>query len=308
VAYNPDAWLITWEHFITTAIPEDATREYVQQVAGYTLDGNKPEDVVVLCYGPGGTGKSTLIEAMKATLGEYGASTDIGTFTTAHNAQAAKPELAKLAHKRMVAVWEAESGGAVVKLLKAVSGGDVISARDLYESSFEFRPTFTLWLRANKRPRLPHDDSGLWRRIREIPFEQHFNDPDETIRATLTDPSQAGEAILAWMVEGYGLYQAAGRLVAPEAVIRATDEYRREMDTFAEWLQDYTYAVDGAWTSFKRLYESYRKSAGKFALGRDTFSKRLEAAGFERRNGGKNAAGFQGIALVDENYQQTGVG
>jgi putative DNA primase/helicase len=303
VSYTPDARLPMWDAFLEAAIPDEETRNYAQQVAGYTLSGRKREDVVIICHGPGGTGKSTFIEAMKAALGDYAASADIATFTTEARANSAQPDLARLSGKRLVAVWEAETGGAILKLLKAVSGGDVISTRSLFQETFEFRPSFTLWLRANRRPKLPHDDSGLWRRIKETPFVHQFEAPDQTIRETLTDPTRAGEAVLAWMVKGYQAYQAAGKLVPPEAVVRATDAYRQEMDTFREWLEDCTVAVNGS-TPFKNLLSSYRKFAGRQALGRDTFSRRLVEAGFNRRNGTGNVVTFGGVALVDEKEYQ----
>ena len=53
----------------------------------------------------------------------------------------------------------------------AITGGDQVTARGLYEEAIEFKFTAKLNLVANHAPRIAHDDSGLWRRIVRLPFE-----------------------------------------------------------------------------------------------------------------------------------------
>ncbi len=43
-----------------------------------------------------------------------------------------------------------------VAVVKSLSGGDTVTARHLYQGSFEFRPAFKLWLASTTSPkRLP---------------------------------------------------------------------------------------------------------------------------------------------------------
>jgi putative DNA primase/helicase len=56
-------------------------------------------------------------------------------------------------------------------LVKNLTGGDVVTARFLYQAVFEFRPAFKLWLAANAAPRIDHEDDAIWRRILRVPFE-----------------------------------------------------------------------------------------------------------------------------------------
>ena len=60
--------------------------------------------------------------------------------------------------------------------LKYLTGGDTVSARRLYASRFEFKPTHKLWIATNHKPRVRGGDDGIWRRLKLIPFEQTLGD------------------------------------------------------------------------------------------------------------------------------------
>ena len=61
VEYDP---LDLWDRFLNEAIPDEPTRNYVQRVAGASLAGVQTDDLLIFVHGPGGTGKSTLREAL----------------------------------------------------------------------------------------------------------------------------------------------------------------------------------------------------------------------------------------------------
>ena len=62
--------------------------------------------------------------------------------------------------------------------IKAMTGGEPITARHLYKNFAEFKPRFKLWLGANDRPRVRATDDAIWRRIRVIPMNVQLA-PDE---------------------------------------------------------------------------------------------------------------------------------
>ena len=302
VEYNPDAGYQLWTDFLETAIPDPKTRRYVQKISGMSLTGDASEDLIVLVHGPGGTGKGTFREAFTGALGnDYAAPADLATFTTRRrDAQGPQPDLARLKRKRLVTISEPKSGGAV-SLLKSVTGGDATPTRTHYAETFEFVPQFTLWLMSNYRPNVPADDTGLWRRLREIPFTTVFDPPDPGVRQALSDPQIAGPAVLAWAVEGCLAWQREGLGKLPPQVSGATAEYRKEMDLLADWLEDCTVAVSDAWTSGASLWGNYQswcdanKVPVKERLGRKGFPVRLSRhfAKDDRRT----QRGFAGVQL-----------
>ena len=303
VQFDPDARFDLWDRFLTEAIPDEATRAYVQRVAGVSLVGGlQDEDLMILIHGPGGTGKSTFREALMGALGDYTASVDLETFKPRNGADSASEDLARLAGRRLVAVSEVEGQkDASLALLKRATGGDTLQARFLYGHTFEYVPQYTLWIVANERPSVSASDSGAWRRIREIPFEARFGEPDPSIRRQLRDPRTAGAAILAWAVQGCLDWQRVGLGDIPRAVRDATTDYQLEMNPLADWLEERTASVD-EWTATKELRADYEKWAEESnirrTLGPKKFSQTLGVYFTPERDSSGNKRGFRGVRLL----------
>ena len=151
----------------------------------------------------------------------------------------------------------------------------------------------------------------MWRRILRIPFEHTVPEEDRNpkIKKVLTDPKLAGPAILAWMMEGYRIWQEAGKLLVPEAVKMSTEAYRLEVDPLSNFVQDRC-LIDPEnpeyWESFAELWENYQKwcdeNKVRFPIKKGTFSKRLRNFGLEPKQApGGSARGWQGVRLTSEN-------
>jgi putative DNA primase/helicase len=230
-----------WDTFLDGALPDEGARDYAQRYAGYALTGATTEEVFVFCRGPAGGGKSTFTEALRRTWGDYATSADFSVFLTKKPSDGPREDIARLAGARLVTSVETRDGQRLAEgLVKLLTGGDTVAARRLYERTFEFVPQFKLLLASNYRPHARADDDGLWRRLRELPFptaRPRREDRDDTVKATLIDPAQAGAAILAWAVEGCQRWVAEG-LGEPEVVMQATAAYRRSQEPLADFLAD----------------------------------------------------------------------
>src|SRR5665647_2473821 len=97
VAYDADAVHETWERFLNEATAGDGDLQaYLQRAAGYTLTGDTGERVFFLLLGPTTTGKSTFVEALVATLGDYAHPAGIEAFLRRTTVGGARPEIAAL--------------------------------------------------------------------------------------------------------------------------------------------------------------------------------------------------------------------
>jgi putative DNA primase/helicase len=67
-SYDPEAEAPTWRAFLASTLP--GVESFVQEFAGYCLTPETKHETAVWLYGPPGSGKSTLIEGLKAMLGE----------------------------------------------------------------------------------------------------------------------------------------------------------------------------------------------------------------------------------------------
>lgn len=286
VGYHPDSFDGVLEGYLSKATAKDpAFARYLQKAAGYTLTGLTDEETVFLVLGPGATGKSTLVEAMISMLGDYGIKTSFDTFLVQRNIGGARPDLVAMRGARMVAAVEPEKGRKLAaSTLKEITGGDTISARDLYKPPFSFKPTFKIWLAANDSPELPDDDSGLWRRLQRLPFESVIlpDERDPEVKRHLT--SDGGESVLAWAVAGCLLWQEE-KLKPPKIVRDKTAELRRDFDPLAEFFADRCIVDPGVEveaSALRRSYDDWARQHGSSAISNREWGHRLQALGCRR--------------------------
>ena len=271
VPYDGDARLELWDNFIADICngdPQLAT--FLQRAAGATLSGDLSQtERFFFGYGGAFTGKTSFLEAVARTLGDYAVTADFETFLKRDHVGGPRSDLARLAGARMVKSVEVSEGRRLDEgLLKQITGGDVLTVRDMYAKEFEYLPQFTLWLAANDAPRVRHDDEALWRRVVRVPFTHRFEKPDPKIKALLTDPTVAGSAILRWSVQGCLEWQAEG-LEMPEAVKASTSEYREETDPIREFIEDRCVAAPNCTVQAKELYQAYLAYARAMGTRRD---------------------------------------
>lgn len=308
VEYDPDATSTAWGKFLDTVTDGDMELQaFLQRSVGYSLTGLVSEEVLFFVHGPAATGKTTFMEAVRGVLGEYAMTADFESFIKRSANGGARNDIARLAGSRFVSSVEVDDGAKLAEgLVKQVTGGDRITARFLYRESFEFTPTFKLWLVANDAPGVRHDDEGLWRRILRVPFERVIpgGERDPQVKASLSNPQESGPAILAWAVQGALAWQREG-LRVPASIHEATARYRDEMDPVREFLEEWAEldpdeAVPVA--DLMRAYLSWAEANGDhYPLGRKKFNRLLEARGCQRiteRMDGKVVKVWRGIRLV----------
>jgi putative DNA primase/helicase len=309
VVFDPDAQDPVFEQYLRDATGGDADfAAYLQRAAGYTLTGLTDEEAVFLVLGPGATGKSTLVEALLATLGDYAYKASFETFLAQRHNGGPRPDLIRMRGARLVAAVESPRGRRLAEAeVKELAGGDSVTARDLYRSPVTFKPTFKLWLATNHAPTMDDDDTALWRRIRRLPFEhvvaEERRDPE--VKRYLADPGGGGPAVLAWAVKGALDWQERG-LQSCARVRRATAELRAEFDPIAEFLETCCVVGPGAEVpagDLRTAYEQWASDWGAKPIDNREWGKRLRALGCESsspRRDGRQVRVWQGIGLLTE--------
>lgn len=110
VTYDPDARSERWEGLLDRITDNDQElRGFLQRVAGYTVAGATDEEILAFPHGPGATGKTTAVEAIKAALGEYAVTSDFETFLARRGDAGIRNDVARLAGARMVASVEVKT-------------------------------------------------------------------------------------------------------------------------------------------------------------------------------------------------------
>lgn len=292
-----------WERFLACATGGDAELSYyLQRAAGYSATGSTDEEVALFLHGPGASGKTTFIEALRAALGDYAKTADFSTFLASRSGgDGPTPGVARLAGARMVCASEVSAGQRFNPArLKSLTGGERIVARHLHHNLFEYTPAFTLWFAANDRPAISAADDAAWRRLRLVPFTNAVptDERDPALKRALVNDASERAAILAWIVKGAIAWHAEG-LGTCTAVERATAGYRASNDPLADWLVTCCDLHPDAQTYGRELYEGYeaycRQSADE-PCSPQTFARELETHHLTKKRTNRGAL-WTGIGI-----------
>lgn len=265
--YRPEAKSKLWEDTIDQACGGDKDLMELFQVAmGYAITGETREDAFFYLYGPGGTGKTTIMEAMLRVLGDYGTTADPETFmiSSTPNPGGARADLASLESKRFVVSTEIASGSKFsAAAINRLTGRDTISVRVPYgRRQLTFKPQWTLLFAANHFPTVPgaSKNDGFWRRVKVLPFEHKIEKMNAALPHLLAQRDHA-EAILAWLVAGavkwWQLYGSEGQMIKmPDVVEGAVRQVQYEADQM-NGFYDLLEQKPGAKVSKKDLFKRY---------------------------------------------------
>ena len=238
-----------WSAFLDRITGGDGEfQAFLQRFFGYCATGSTVEHVFVFAYGTGANGKSTLLNTIRGIFGEYTTIADIGTFIASSNDRH-PTDLAKLDGARLVVAQETQKGRQWDEAkIKALTGGDKMSARFMRQDFFDFTPKFKLFVTGNYKPRLESVDEAMRRRLLLLPFTVQI--PPEDRDPDLADKLKTEwPAILRWILDGCGEWRRIG-LRPPQSVTDATKEYFNDQDIVQQWLDDHTKdAGPYAWTA-----------------------------------------------------------
>lgn len=296
VRYDPSARCPTWERVVGEIACEDQCGsgvgvrplvEFLQRWFGYCLTAHTREQCFVVHWGGGSNGKSTILDLMAETMGDY-AGTAAPGLLAATKGDRHPTEIAALFGRRMVTAHESGEGVVLREdFIKQATGGDMLTARHMREDFFTFAPTHKIQLLTNHKPQVKGQDEGIWRRVMLVPYLASFGSDEEVLCGRRTHVKDAEmpmrlrgevEGILAWRVRG-AVEWAAGGLQPPRVVTAASEAYRSEQDrvgrfveecceTGADFEEPLTEGMGGLYPAF----QSWCKDGGIFAMSKLRFA------------------------------------
>ena len=249
-----------WRSFLEEAVPDEDARLWLQLWAGTLLAGDTDSHCLLFIYGPGGTGKSLFAETLLHVLGTYASVIPADVLVGSRGSDGAYWKAA-LKGLRLAVVNETGEGDYWnAPQAKALSGGDLVHARNPYGRPFAFTPSHKLLVVSNDPPQLSKVDDAFRRRMAVVRFDRKPKNPEPRMKHMLHSEAAA---VLGWMHEGLiGLEeQLGGRLMdaMPGSIRASTDAYFEEVDVVGEWLAEATETDWSHVTSSKFLYADYRR-------------------------------------------------
>lgn len=302
VAYDPDAACPTWERTLFDVFGGDAeVIRLIQRFAGYSLTGDVSEQKMTFSHGSGANGKTTVLNALRQTVGEYGMHLDPAVLMASDHDQH-PTGLTDLRGARLVTTVETEQGRRLNEALtKMLTGGDPIRARRMRQDYFEFLPSHKLWFAGNHLPRISGTDYGIWRRIVLVPFEVEFG-PERADKMLPGRLAAEAPGILAWAVRGCLDWQRDG-LGIPERVTKATAAYRQSQDHLGRFLGDACTTGDGCYVrtaDLRAAYEAWCSEQGERAWSAQAMGRELTARGFDTTKLAGGVRAWLGLGLLSE--------
>jgi len=294
---------VLWDQFLHRVMGGDQELvSFLQRAAGYALTGLTVEHALFFLYGTGRNGKGVFLNTLTGILGDYASVAPMETFTASNMAQH-PTDLASLRGARLVTAQETEEGRQWAEAkIKALTGGDPITARFMRQDFFTFTPQFKLFIAGNHKPGLRGVDEAMRARLNLIPFTVTI--PREERDPHLVDKLRdEWPAILRWMIDGCLDWQERG-LCVPDVVRLATDEYLDGEDALSLWLSECTHQLSYQSETVADLYKSWEdwaKQAGEHPGSRKQFSQNMQARGYSSTRKNK-ARTISGIELVRPNY------
>ncbi len=261
VEYDPGAQCPRWTRFLEEVFQGDSEIiGFAKRMAGYCLTGSTREESVFMLTGKGQNGKTKLVEALRAVMGDYGANTPFMTFIERRDANTA--DLAALTGKRLVTASEGEDTQSFNEsLLKELTGGDQVTCRHLYRDFFTYTPSFKIVFSTNEVPRIRSQNYAMKRRVKLIPFRQRFYDPEDGRGPVkddrLLEKLQAEKnGILAWAVAGCLEWQRIG-LATPQVIRQEVERLFESQDPLAEFIESECEIRPGGEIAVSEMWQAY---------------------------------------------------
>lgn len=232
VKYDPSAECPQFEKFIDWMFPVKEVRDYVLTYLSLCLTGQIIRAILIL-YGEGANGKSTLIKTMYGLFGkegdQYGTSVAFSTFAVGREESAggARGDLIPLNGPRMVTASESNQSHTKLDMarIKEITGGDATTARGVYASKVDtFYAQCKIILLTNNLPSISDDSDGAWDRLKLVNCDSRVG-PDERDENLPGKLIAEGPGILNLLIRYLQGYLKSG-FHEPQSVKMATEAYR----------------------------------------------------------------------------------
>ena len=307
-AVGPKGDCPRWRAFLARVTDgDDDLRAFLQRIAGSALTGSVRDHAMFFLYGRGRNGKGVFLNTLTRILNDYAVVASIETFTATH-ADRHTTDLAMLRGARLVTAQETEEGRRWAEnRIKALTGGDPITARFMRQDNFTFQPRFKLVIAGNHKPGLRNVDEAIRARFNLVPFTVTIppEERDPRLAARLR-PEWPG--ILAWAIEGCLAWQRDG-LAPPAAVREATNEYMEVEDALGRFLDERCdvgakdrLTGDDNVATVAELFASWQewcRATGEYSGTQKRFSQNMQAHGFMPwKHPETRRSGFRGLRLV----------
>lgn len=207
----------------------------LEEIFGWCLDIRSPIQRAILFIGEGANGKSTFLRLLRQFLG---GSNCVGISLQAFSAN--RFATARL-YGKLANIYPDLPATKLIdsSFLKALTGGDAITAEDKYQKSFEFVNRSKQLFSANKPPVIEDDTMALWRRMIIIDFPYTFTGKkaDQGLLQKLTTPDELS-GLLNLAIEGLKRLREEGDFTYAPSWKKTMEKYAHLSDPVGIFVEE----------------------------------------------------------------------
>lgn len=298
----------SWKKRLQEWNPAPLVVRELQKFFGYCLTRQTRYERMLLLYGPGGDGKSTVMKILRALVGELNCShIPMGRLEDQFY-------LSRLVDKLVNMSTEVEARAMQSMEIKAIVSGDPICASFKNQTPFDFEPFCKLVYSTNRLPKMLDNSDGFFRKIMIIEFKGQFVKRGSANIFLYDELLQELPGIFAWALAGLVMLLDEGFSQVAEMQQSLTD-YKRINNNVLYYIEQHVQADPAGRAGKTSVYEDYGKRCRAWNLMpigephfRREFNKLIDELGIEVRDGklsssdesGRRPNAYVGIRLVEE--------
>ena len=255
--------------YMETLFPISGIRKYMWQHLAASLIGVKTVEAIFIYRGSGSNGKSVLNNFIKSIMGTYYVSVPVQLYTDKRNAiGGTSSEIALLRNARMATSVEPSKGAQLNEgVMKQLTGGDPLQARELYTPLITFVPQCSFTISTNSLFDVTSNDDGTWRRIKIIDFVskickkgEKFTDGTKYVfEADLDLLKKIGtwkEVFMSMLIEI--CKEKKGVIDYCKEVDEASNKYRGSQDYISQFIENMIIREEGAKLGITGLNSAFK--------------------------------------------------
>jgi len=284
--YQPGAKALVFMAFLCKVLPDSESQRALAEFVGYLFVRHLKLEKALLLYGSGANGKSVWFDVLLALLGNENASSySLSSLTDSRNGY-----YRAMISDKLVNYASEINGKLETHLFKQIVSGEPVEGRLPYEKPFIMRHYAKLIFNANELPRDVEHTHAFFRRFLIIPFLVTIPDIEQDKQLAEKIISAELPGVLNWALEGLVRVLMQGRFSDCAAADQALEQYKQESDSVQMFVAEQSLVpscnhfelINDVFRGYKQFCsdDNYRP------LGKQNFTKRFVACGFEKHKKG----------------------
>ena len=229
----------------------------LQEFFGYCLTRDTRKEKALLLLGESRTGKSTILEALSAMVGEHNCAF-VPMDYICH------PQYSPLLMNKLVNIDTDVSSKAekFEREFKTITSGEPLTCNQKFVETFKFRPYCKMIMASNEFPMIKDHSSAFYKRLILLPCEKIFEDEEQNLHLK-DELINELPSIFNWSVAGLKRLNVRGRFEQKNFMKDAIEELREQSNPVDLFLKEFI-EVDLENEIFiekGELYQEYKKWA-----------------------------------------------